>query len=141
MKNELIFYRRHLNWFFGLASIVFVVGAAVELKVQGLISAVFFLFGLLICLFQFIKPMMVLGDKNIRTRGITDLYFRIRLWSDIYKVETCDYGDPKKSALLIYDSLYSYKKYKMSPDELRQAFDFMSTKLPPEKLVGIKSKL
>ena len=110
------------------------------MKMPFLSSEVFFLFGLLVCVFQFVKPMMVLGDKYLKTRGITDPYFRIRLWSDIYKVETRDSGDPKKSVLLIYDSLNNYRKYKMSPDELKRAIEFISTKLPPERLIGSKLK-
>ncbi len=135
MKNELIIYRRHLNWLFGLASIVFAGNVILEMRFWGLSGAWFPLLGLLIALFQFIKPMMVLSDKNIKTRGIADPYFRVRMWSDIYMVKIRNSGDPKKAVLSIYNDTHSYGQYKMHPDDLKRAIEFIATKLPPEKLV------
>lgn len=158
-SKPLIFYRRHLYWFFGFLTI----GCAaqmllemrmnisqIELFLKSVINLDFkfaflelpnlsgigiILFFLFISLYQFIKPMLVLDVESIKTRGIFDPFFRVRLWNDVFKIEIHDSGDAEKSALVIYNEIYTYRKYRISPDELKRAIEFIATKLPPEKLI------
>ena len=158
MSNEISIYRRRYNWLIWASTVVFALNVLTEIHDHenpvtlffysinhfnlkllfwvfvDLSVAVFSLLGMFLSLYQFIKPMMILSDINIKTRGL-DPYFRTRLWRDIYMVKIRNSGDSKKATLAIYDGPYSYKQYKMLPDDLRRAIEFIATKLPPEKLV------
>jgi hypothetical protein len=134
-SNKLEFYSRHIYWFLIPGAIVCVVASLNEIKIQSYWGAGFDMVLAILFLNAIVRPIIIIGDGDIKVRGNFGLIFHALLWSDVDMVKIYGYGDPKKSSLAIYESHYKNSKFKISPEKLKLAIEFIAVKIPPEKLV------